>query len=61
MLDFPDDVLMLVLCVQPERLADPARWCNELRSLSGSADPRTSRASEDLMDRWARLRKEAGR
>ena len=60
MIDLPDDVLMLVLCVEPERLADPARWCDEVRSLSGSV-PKTARAAEDLMDRWARLRAEAGR
>ena len=60
MIDLPDDVLMLVLCVHPERLVDPARWCDEVRSLSGSV-PKTSREAEDLMDRWARLREEAGR
>ena len=61
MIDLPDDVLMLVLCVHPDRLADPARWCDEVRALSGAADPRTSREAEDFMDRWARLREEAGR
>jgi hypothetical protein len=61
MIDLPDDVLMLALCVHPERLADPARWCDEVRALSGAADPRTSREAEDFMDRWARLREEAGR
>jgi hypothetical protein len=60
MIDLPDDLLMLILCVHPERLADPARWCDEVRSLSESV-PKTSREAEDLMDRWARLRKEAGR
>lgn len=33
MIDLPDDLLMLVLCVEPKRLADPARWCSELREL----------------------------
>ena len=61
MIDFPDDLLMLILCGQPDRLADPARWCGELRALSSAADPRTSQEAEDLMDRWARLREEAGR
>ena len=61
MLDLPDDVLMLLLCIHPERLADPAHWCDEVRSLSIAADPRTSQEAEDLMDRWARLREEAGR
>ena len=61
MIDLPDDMLMLIFCIHPERLADPARWCNELRSLSGAADPRTSQEAEELTDRWARLRKEAGR
>jgi hypothetical protein len=60
MLDLPDDLLMLILCVHPERLADPARWCDEVRLLSGAV-PKTSREAEDLMDRWARLREEAGR
>lgn len=60
MIDLPDDVLILALCVNPERLADPALWCDELRALSGSV-PESSQESEDLMDRWAWLREEAGR
>jgi hypothetical protein len=60
MIDLPDDVLMLALCVHRERLADPARWCSEFRSLSGTV-PKTSREAEDLMARWARLREDAGR
>lgn len=58
--DCPDDMLMLALCVHPERLADPALWCDELRSLSGAV-PETSQEAEDLMDRWARLAEEARR
>jgi hypothetical protein len=60
MLDLSDDVLMLALRVVPERLADPAGWCHEPRSLSESA-PKTSREAEELMDRLARLQEEAGR
>jgi hypothetical protein len=60
MINFPDDLLMLALCVHPERLADPARWCDEVRLLSASV-PKTAREAEDLMDRRSRLRKEAGR
>lgn len=58
MIDVPDHLLLLIFCVQPERLADPARWCNEFRSLSSSI-PRTAQEAEDLMDRWAQLREEA--
>lgn len=59
--DCPDDMLMLIFCIHPERLADPERWCSEFRSLSGAADPRTSHEAEDLKDHWAGLRDEAGR
>jgi len=58
--DCPDDMLMLIFCIDAERLADSARWCNEFRLLSAS-DPRTSRQAEGTEDRWARLREEAGR
>lgn len=26
-LDLPDDRFMLALCVRPENLQDPAKWC----------------------------------
>jgi len=58
MIDMPDDVLMLALCVQAERLADPAGWCREFRSLVGSAATSTEDA-EAQRDRWERLAVEA--
>jgi hypothetical protein len=59
--DCPDNMLMLIFCTHPERLADPVHWCGEFRSLCSAADPRTSQEADGLMDRWARLREEAGR
>lgn len=58
MFDVPDDLLLLILCVIPDRLADPARWCNDFRSLSGSV-PQTAQEAEEWMDRWAQLGTEA--
>lgn len=33
-LKLTDDELMLALCIRPERLKNPARWCNESRVLA---------------------------
>lgn len=31
-LDLPDDEFMLALCVRPENLQHPAKWCEEMRA-----------------------------
>jgi len=44
-LSLPDDDLMLLLCVRPENLPDPARWCHEMREYirASETEPQTSR------------------
>lgn len=60
-LSLPDDDLMLLLCVRPENLPDPARWCHEMREYirASETEPQTSQEAENLKARIDRLRAEA--
>ncbi len=50
-LDLPDDLFMLALCVRPENLKDPAKWCSKIRTLHKAvqAGPTTVAEAEELM------------
>ena len=37
-LDLSDDDFMLLLCVRPEKLADPSRWCREMRAYAKASN-----------------------
>jgi len=52
---------MLMLCVHPEKLADPSRWCREMRAYIRATNdgPKTSAEADDLFATMARLRAEA--
>ncbi len=56
-----DDQLLMALGVCKERLADPARWCREIRALSDAvyAGPKTSWLVEILFEWGRRLCDEA--
>lgn len=60
-LDLPDDQFMLLLCVRPENLRDPARWCQEMREHSRAvkAGPKTVAEAEALMETASRLAEES--
>jgi hypothetical protein len=56
-----DDNLMLLLCVRPEKLADPSRWCREMRAYAKASNdgPNTSEEADKLFVKMERLRDEA--
>ena len=56
-----DDELLMALGVWKERLADPARWCREVRAYSDAvfAGPKTSWLVEVLWEWRRRLGDEA--
>ena len=56
-----DDDFMLLLCVRPEKLADPRRWCREMRAyaLASNDGPKTSEEADKLFAMAKRLRDEA--
>ena len=57
-----DEVFMLMLCVRPDRLDDPARWCREMRELSAFGNAIATVEDAERYRVWAdRLSKEAGR
>lgn len=60
-LDLSDEALMLALCVRPENLEEPARWCREIRALARAINegPKTTEEAEELMRIGDRLRDEA--
>jgi hypothetical protein len=60
-LDLSDEAFMLALCVRPENLQDPARWCSEMRSHAQAmkVGPTTVQESEQMMDTAIRLAEES--
>ena len=56
-----DNDLMLMLCVRPEKLADPSRWCREMRAFAQASNngPKTSAEADELFAMMERLRDEA--
>ncbi len=58
-----DEDLMLMLCVHPEKLADPSQWCREMRAYIRATNdgPKTSAEADDLFASIAKLRAEACR
>ena len=58
---YDDDVLMLMLCIRPEKLADPSRWCREMRAYAQASNdgPKTSEEADKLFAMAKRLRDEA--
>lgn len=56
-----DDDLMLMLCVHPEKLPDPSRWCREIRAYikATNVGPKTSAEAGALFATMARLKAEA--
>lgn len=60
-LSLSDDDLMLMLCVRPEKLTAPSRWCREMRAYIQATNdgPKTSAESDELFATMARLRAEA--
>ena len=60
-LSLSDDDFMLLLCVRPEKLADPSRWCREMRAyaLASNDGPKTSEEADELFATMERLRDEA--
>jgi hypothetical protein len=58
---YDDDTLMLMLCVRPEKLDDPTRWCREMRAyvLASNDGPKTSEEADKLFAMAKRLRDEA--
>lgn len=60
-LSLSDDDLMLLLCVRPENLSDPSRWCREMREYvrASEAGPKTSQEAENLKAVMDRLKAEA--
>ncbi len=58
---YDDDTLMLMLCVRPEKLDDPSRWCREMRAYAQASinGPKTSAEADELFAMMERLRHEA--
>ncbi len=57
-----DEAMLLALCIHPERLPDPARWCREWRAVCAAIEkgPATSEEADHLRS-WAhKLAQEAG-
>lgn len=61
LLNLLDDDFILMLCVRPENLKDPSRWCREMReNIRASQDgPKTSAEADALFADMDRLRAEA--
>jgi len=60
-LNLSDDDFMLLLCVRPEKLADPSRWCREMRAYAKASNdgPKTSEEADKLFAMAKLLRDEA--
>jgi hypothetical protein len=60
-LTLSDDYFMLALCVRKDRLANPARWCAEMRAYAVSAKkgPKTAWEADELLKTAQRLNDEA--
>ena len=60
-LSLSDDDLMLMLCIRPEKLADPSRWCCEMRAYAKASNdgPKTAEEADELFAMMERLRAEA--
>ena len=60
-LDLPDKLFMLALCVREENLIDSAKWCKEKREHARAVKvgPQTVAEAEDLMATSVRLAEEA--
>lgn len=60
-LNLPDDLFMLALCVREENLRDPARWCAEMREHARAVKrgPKTIEEAEALMETATRLAEES--
>lgn len=60
-LDLPDDRFMLALCVRPENLQDPAKWCAEMRASARArkVGPTSVQEAENMMETSIRLAEEA--
>ena len=60
-LDLPDEAFMLALCVRPENLQDPARWCSEMRAHARAmkVGPTSVQQSEQMMETATRLAEES--
>jgi hypothetical protein len=60
-LDLPDEAFMLVLCVRPENLSNPARWCSEMRAHARAVKvgPTSVQQSEQMMETATRLAEES--
>lgn len=58
---YDDDTLMLMLCVRPEKLDDPSRWCRDMRAYAQASinGPKTSAEAGELFAMMERLRHEA--
>lgn len=61
LVNLSDDDFMLLLCVRPEKLADPSRWCREMRAFAQASNngPKTSAEADELFAMMERLRHEA--
>ena len=61
LLNLSDDDYMLMLCVRPENLKDPSRWCREMRASAQAMNdgPKTPAEADELFATMARLRAEA--
>ena len=59
-LNLSDDDFMLMLCVRPENLTDPSRWCREMRASAQAMNdgPKTSEEADALFATMDRLRAE---
>jgi len=60
-LNLSDDDFMLLLCIRPEKIADPSRWCREMRAhvLASIDGPKTSEEADKEFAVAKRLRDEA--
>jgi hypothetical protein len=60
-LNLSDDDFMLLLCVRAEKLAEPSRWCRQMRAYAQASidGPKTSAEADELLAMMERLRDEA--
>jgi hypothetical protein len=60
-LELPDDEFMLALCVRPENLKEPAKWCEEMRAHTSAmkVGPSSVQESEQMMETAIRLAEES--
>ncbi len=60
-LTLSDDDFMLALCVRKDRLADPERWCAEMRAyaIAAKRGPKSADEADELFATAKRLNDEA--